>query len=152
MFQFAAYEVPAGTDKKVLEKIAESLEEISLSWWVQKHSGTIGLAVIDDARMQELNREYRGIDSNTDVLSFHYFEDFSDKASDEIVGEIVFSESKLLSQAEEFSHSLEEELYRLVVHGTIHILGFDHETDEEYEEMNKVEWEVLENIWWKNSK
>ena len=89
--------------------------------------------------MQELNREYRGIDSNTDVLSFHYFEDFSDKASDEIVGEIVFSESKLLSQAEEFSHSLEDELYRLVVHGTIHILGFDHETDEEYEEMNKVE-------------
>lgn len=86
--------------------------------------------------MQYLNREYRGIDKTTDVLSFHYFDDFSD-LDDRVdtAGECIFSEQKILSQARDFGHSPEEEFEILCIHSILHILGFDHETDEDYQDM-----------------
>jgi probable rRNA maturation factor len=85
--------------------------------------------------MRRLNYEYRKIDSTTDVLSFHYFDDFATIGSTEVAGEILLSESKILSQAKAHDHSEEKEAYILILHGVLHILGYDHETDEEYKEM-----------------
>ena len=82
-----------------------------------------------------MNRNHRGIDKTTDVLSFHYFEDFSDVADDDIAGEIILSESRILAQAEEYGHTAEKEFETLVIHSILHIIGFDHETDEDYETM-----------------
>ncbi len=93
--------------------------------------------------MQELNLQYRGINATTDVLSFHYFEDFANCSATDIVGEIVFSSSRLMSQAEEYGYSIEDELYRLTVHGVLHILGYDHESDEEYDAMWDIEKKML---------
>ncbi len=141
MFRFQCLGLPFEPRSEVLEAIAEAMASR-----LTEHHGNVTLAVLDDGRMRELNREYRQIDSTTDVLSFHYFEDFSECPPDETVGEIVFSESRLVSQAEEYGHTAEVEFYRLTVHGILHILGFDHETDEEYEEMWDIEGSVLASL------
>lgn len=109
-------------------------------------NGIINLAFVDDETMQEYNKNYRKKDSTTDVLSFHYFEDFTDISPDDVAGEVLFSESKILSQAEDHGHSTEKEFQILLIHSLLHLLGFDHETDEEYEEMAKNELAILNKV------
>jgi probable rRNA maturation factor len=109
---------------------------------VQK--GIINLAFVDDETMREYNKKYREKDSTTDVLSFHYFEDFSTCSVDEVVGEILFSESKILSQALEHGHDPKVEFQILLIHSLLHLLGFDHETDDEYAEMWEIEKKLRE--------
>lgn len=107
-------------------------------------NGILNIAFIDDGVMQSLNSEYRGIDKTTDVLSFHYFEDFSIIDEDTVSGECIFSESKILLQAREHNHSPEKEFCILLIHSVLHILGFDHESEEEYENMWKYEKSIRE--------
>lgn len=97
--------------------------------------GILDIAFLSDEEIQVLNRDHRGIDKTTDVLSFHYFEDFSEVGNDDIAGEIILSESRILAQAEEYGHTAEKEFETLVIHSILHIIGFDHETDEDYEAM-----------------
>lgn len=96
--------------------------------------------------MQELNRTYRQKDSTTDVLSFHYFEDFSSLTPRDTAGECIFSESRILMQASEHGHSPRTEFEILLIHSILHILGYDHETDEEYEEMWEYEEKLRRNL------
>lgn len=96
--------------------------------------------------MQSLNRQYRDKDSTTDVLSFHYFENFETLTESEIAGEILLSESKILEQTKTYEHSIEAEAYRLIIHGVLHIIGYDHETDSEYEIMHPREIEITNVI------
>ena len=105
-------------------------------------NGILNIALLSDEEIQVLNRDHRGIDSTTDVLSFHYYDDFSDTWSDEIAGEIILSESRIISQALEHGHTSQKECEILVLHSILHIIGYDHETDEEYEEM----WEYEEKL------
>lgn len=102
-------------------------------------NGILNIAWLTDDEIQALNREHRGIDSTTDVLSFHYYDDFSDLDIDETAGEIILSESRIVSQAIEHGHSSQKECEILIIHSILHILGYDHETDEEYAEMWEVE-------------
>lgn len=97
--------------------------------------GVINIAFVDDDVIRSLNHRHRMKDSVTDVLSFHYYEDFSDISMDDIAWEIVMSESKILSQAEEHGHSQREEFEILLVHSLLHIFWYDHETEAEYEAM-----------------
>jgi probable rRNA maturation factor len=106
-------------------------------------NGTLNIVFLDSAGIQNLNKTYRNIDACTDVLSFHYFDDFSSLQETDIAGELVFCEEKIISQWEEYGLGTEQEFYKLVIHSVLHILGFDHETDEEYEEMK--DWEEL--VW-----
>jgi probable rRNA maturation factor len=77
--------------------------------------------------MRSLNRRYRGIDRTTDVLSFSQREgQFADIRSD-ILGDIVISVPAAVRQARELNHSLGHEIERLLVHGLLHLLGYDHE-------------------------
>lgn len=108
--------------------------------------GILDIAFLSDAEIQVLNRDHRGIDKTTDVLSFHYFEDFSDVADDDIAGEIILSESRILAQAEEYEHTAEREFETLVIHSILHIIGFDHETDEDYEAMWSYEEPLRKGI------
>lgn len=107
--------------------------------------GTVNIAFLDDEEIRELNKTHRGIDRTTDVLSFHYFEDFSGLKTEEISGEIIMSEAKILSQAEEYGNTSEAEFAKLLIHSTLHLLGYDHEDDLEYEEM-RVEERSIEKI------
>jgi len=105
-------------------------------------AGTVNIAFLSDEEIQELNKNHRGIDKTTDVLSFHYFEDFTDLKSEEIAGEIILSEVKIFSQAEEYGNTPEAEFTKLLIHSTLHLLGYDHEDDREYEEMHAEEQKI----------
>ena len=111
-----------------------------------KQNGTLNIVFLDPQGIQKLNKEYRKIDTATDVLSFHYFDDFSELAETDIAGELVFCEEKIISQWAEYGLWTEKEFYKLVIHSVLHVLGFDHETDAEYEEMREIEERVWKNI------
>lgn len=142
MYQIQTLDFPENLplEEEVLVSITDSL----LATTGLKQSGFVNIAIIDDARMQELNKLYRGIDSNTDVLSFHYFDINSDVPAEEVFGEILFSLSKIEDQAKTFGHTPTEEVYRLLTHGLLHLQGFDHETEEDYEIMWEHEQYILQ--------
>lgn len=103
----------------------------------------LNIVFVEGESIQNLNKNYRNKDSITDVLSFHYHDDFSDLSDEDLAWELVFCEEKILSQWEEYWLWTEKEFYKLVIHSVLHVLWYDHETDEEYEEMKK--WEEL--VW-----
>lgn len=100
-----------------------------------------GLSFIDDATIRGLNREYRGKDAATDVLSFSYGAAAAGHADPEedIEGEILISLDTARRQAEAADHDLRQEVSVLVIHGLYHILGMDHEDDAEAEAMETAE-------------
>jgi probable rRNA maturation factor len=102
-------------------------------------NGIINIAWLPDDEIQILNRDYRGIDRTTDVLSFHYAENFEDITSSDVAGECILSESRILAQAHEHGHSPETECEILIIHSILHILGYDHETDGDYADMWQYE-------------
>jgi probable rRNA maturation factor len=108
--------------------------------------GIVNIAFLSDEEIQELNKTHRGIDKNTDVLSFHYFDDFSQTQSDEIAGEVIMSESKIIAQSLDYGHSACEEFEILLIHSLLHLLGYDHEEDRDYEIMIAVEKEIREKM------
>lgn len=93
----------------------------------------VGVLITDDAELQRLNRDFRGKDAATDVLSFaddqpSAFVSAPDQLS--YLGDIAVSYERALSQAAEYGHSAARELAFLAVHGTLHLLGYDHERGE----------------------
>ena len=107
--------------------------------------GTVDLVLVTDPVIEIMNREYRGEESATDVISFAYLEvtDF-DKTIDElIVGDIFISVDTAKKQATDKKHSFEKEMEILFVHGLLHLLGFDHNNDKEEKEMEKWAKKIL---------
>jgi len=122
------------------------LDEISLvisKNILDQQNWTLNIVFIEPLGIQNLNKKYRNIDKVTDVLSFHYHDSYKHLWPDDIAGELIFYEEKIISQWQEYGLWTEKEFYKLVVHSVLHILWFDHESDEEYEEMKKLE----ELIW-----
>ena len=121
---------------KVLESavLKEKLEDV-----------TFNLIIVDNEYIHELNRNYRNIDRETDVITFALEdEDSLVVGSDErILGDIYISIDKARSQAEEYGHSLLRELSFLAVHGFYHLLGYDHMTEEDEKVMFSKQEEVL---------
>ncbi len=107
----------------------------------------VSLLITGDDRIHELNRDYRHIDSPTDVLSFPQHEGdepfIQPPGAAANLGDIVISLDTAKRQAIQEGHSLEHELAHLALHGTLHLLGYDHQTDEEEAEMNALENQVL---------
>ena len=108
----------------------------------------VSLTFTDNEGIRELNREYRGRDRATDVLSFPMYDFAAGEEPDEIgdfvtLGDIVVSLERARSQAEEYGHSFEREMGFLAVHGFLHINGYDHYTPEEEKEMFGLQEEIL---------
>ncbi|WP_042197569.1 rRNA maturation RNase YbeY [Paenibacillus camerounensis] len=121
--------------------------------------GEVDLTFVDNARIHELNLEYRGIDRPTDVLSFAMNEAgedepeiiyaFDDDEYGEVpnsLGDIIISVTRAKEQAEEYGHSLERELGFLFVHGFLHLLGYDHQDAESEAEMMSKQENVLAQV------
>lgn len=110
----------------------------------------VSVVICDDAEIQTLNRTYRGMDFPTDVLSFSQLEgeDSFPRAPDDVrqLGDIVISYDRVRAQAEEYGHSEKRELAYLAVHGLLHVLGFDHESEAERLVMRQAEETALVNI------
>ncbi|MCS6938774.1 MAG: rRNA maturation RNase YbeY [Roseiflexaceae bacterium] len=91
----------------------------------------ISILITDDAELQRLNQTYRGVDAPTDVLSFAEADDSSSFVrppdAPRYLGDIAVSWDRVVAQAVEYGHSRERELAFLVVHGILHLLGYDHE-------------------------
>ncbi|MBI3304917.1 rRNA maturation RNase YbeY [Candidatus Parcubacteria bacterium] len=87
----------------------------------------VSVALVGEARMQRLNRRWRGVDKPTDVLAFPAAPDFNTPRQERIAGEIVIAVPVARRQAREHGVTLEIELVRLAVHGFLHLAGFDHE-------------------------
>lgn len=95
----------------------------------------VSVTVVDDEQIAELNRQYRGVEGPTDVLSFSLREGPPVAGDPEALGDVVISAERAQEQAAEYGHSLARELCFLAVHGTLHLLGYDHATREEEERM-----------------
>ena len=111
----------------------------------QSTDGDLTIVLTDDAQLHELNRDYLNIDAPTDVLSFPAFETDPETAR-RYLGDILISVPRAAQQAQTAGHALEAEVQLLAVHGTLHLLGYDHAEAEEKNRMWKAQAEILESL------
>jgi probable rRNA maturation factor len=106
----------------------------------------LSVALVGDEEMTELNERYRGRRGPTDVLSFSLVEGDHAAFRGELLGDVVIDVVQAARQAEERGHPLQDELLRLLIHGTLHLLGHDHQEPEEAREMEACErrlWKAI---------
>ncbi|MFY9493775.1 MAG: rRNA maturation RNase YbeY, partial [Limnochordia bacterium] len=105
----------------------------------------VSLSFVDNETIRGLNDQYRGIDEPTDVLSFPQDDDLPLELP-YILGDIVISLERAAEQAQEYGHGLEREVLYLAVHGLLHLIGYDHQTEEDKSAMRAREEEVLAKL------
>ena len=112
----------------------------------------ISVTVTDNVHIHELNREYRGVDRPTDVLSFPMYSFTDDDMPEEgpapiVLGDIVISAERAKEQAVEYGHSFQREISFLTVHSVLHLLGYDHEVSEEAaNEMFSLQDKIMDKL------
>ena len=102
----------------------------------------VSVTLCGDGRIRELNREYRGVDRVTDVLSFPLFDEEEDGGKKPL-GDIVIDVDRAVLQAAEYGHSVEREIAFLTVHSMLHLLGYDHEEGKAQESEMFAKQEVV---------
>ena len=156
----------SGQEKLLHEVIEAAAKYLNLPEGIE-----LDLSIVSNEEIQVLNRDYRGLDKPTDVLSFSLTEvtsefdvDFAhldlteeaeetedleetefqdEEAIPQHLGDIIISYPRAQEQAQDYGHSLDRELAFLAVHGFLHLNGYDHQTEEEAQEMFKIQEEVL---------
>lgn len=106
--------------------------------------GEVSVSFVDDEEIHELNKTYRDVDRPTDVLSFPMDEQLS--VDPPMLGDIVVSVPTAVRQAADYGHSLEREVGFLLVHGFLHLNGYDHDEPSDEQEMFALQDEVLLGI------
>lgn len=108
---------------------------------------TVNIILVDNAKIREINKEYRGVDRETDVISFalNDFEVTFPWEREEL-GDIYISVEKALEQSREYGHSFDRELVYLAVHGLLHLLGYDHLEEAEKKEMRQEEEKIMAEV------
>ena len=153
------------------EKLRHEVIEAAAKYLNLPEGIELDLSIVSNEEIQVLNRDYRGLDKPTDVLSFALTEvtsefdvDFAhldlteeaeetedleetefedEEAIPQHLGDIIISYPRAQEQAQDYGHSLDRELAFLAVHGFLHLNGYDHQTEEEAQEMFKIQEEVL---------
>jgi probable rRNA maturation factor len=135
--------VDRGCVRKIVRQVLKA-EEVTPPY-------EVSLVFTDAEKVQQLNRDYRGVDQPTDVLAFYMHPQRESDSSFALppdgvthLGEVVISYPQALAQAREQGHSLERELALLLIHGILHLLGHDHEESRETKKMRTREKELLE--------
>ena len=155
---YTEYETETDID---IRRIAADVADVFFKHFPAPKDVQISLYVVDDKTIREANRDTRGIDKVTDVLSFpnlpfdpEHINDFTliegneadvtDPETGELIyGEIMLCASKIISQAEEYGHSREREAAFLTAHSLLHLAGFDHIEDEDRLKMEQLQEEIL---------
>lgn len=109
----------------------------------------VSLMYVDNAGIRLLNKEYRNIDKETDVLSFAMFEGEEFPVGDNqpvLLGDIIVSLEKAVEQAKDYGHSLDREVAYLTVHGFLHLIGYDHMNAKDKAQMRENEEYILEKL------
>lgn len=145
-----------------VEAIAKKVIEAAMDYEKCPYEAEIDLLLTDNEGIHEINREHRGIDRPTDVLSFPMLEyerpaDFSRVEADAVdsfnpetgellLGDIIISTDKVIEQAEKYGHSREREYAFLIAHSMLHLFGYDHEVPEEAAVMEQKQAAILESL------
>ena len=133
------------------EKDLEEIKELdNLTKYLVKYMDIgnciFNVIIVDNKKIREINKTYRNIDRETDVISFALEEGDDVKFDDfRVLGDIYISIDKAISQAEEYGHSLKRELCFLTTHGFLHLLGYDHMTKEDEKIMFGKQEEILDS-------
>lgn len=132
------------------EELIEKCTEQALVEEEIDESAEVSVTFVDNEKIRALNNEHRGIDRETDVLSFPAFTDDGFDVNPEndaiILGDIVISLEKAKAQSEEYGHSMLRETAFLIAHSLFHLLGYDHETEDEEKEMFEKQENVLQRL------
>ncbi|QSO52649.1 rRNA maturation RNase YbeY [Alicyclobacillus curvatus] len=140
--------LPQGLDVDtafVLRILGEAARQLDVT-------GEVSVSLVTDEEIHELNNTYRNVDRPTDVLSFALREGDDDGFTDfaeldfEPLGDLVISVPTALRQAQEYGHSPEREMGFLLVHGFLHLLGYDHQDEPAEAEMTRIQEQVLEEV------
>lgn len=138
----------SGVDARELKRVARAL----LTAAGEEHSA-LSLSLVNDTRIQAINREHRGKDKPTDVLSFPLDASSGSAhgqtgkdAPERLLGDVVISVDTARRQASEYDAPLQNELYRLLIHGLLHVLGHDHEEAGERAAMEAEERRLAQAI------
>ncbi|MEA5094409.1 Endoribonuclease YbeY [bioreactor metagenome] len=127
------------------EKAIETAVETVLKAENQSGNYEVSVSFVSNEEIRSLNKDFRNVDSETDVLSFP-MDDDDEFDGVIILGDIVLSTQRIIEQANEFGHSLEREMIYLTVHSMLHLLGYDHMTTSEKEEMRQREKEIMKEL------
>ena len=111
----------------------------------------VDITIVDNDESHQLNRDYRGIDRPTDVLSFALDEgdeepEVEDGEAEHLLGDVIISAPRAVEQGEEFGHGLNREMTYLAVHGMLHLLGYDHMEEADKQVMRAREEQVLREL------
>ncbi|GAV12276.1 rRNA maturation RNase YbeY [Paenibacillus sp. NAIST15-1] len=145
-------------DPSLIDLLERILQEAAAMEGIQE--GEVALTFVDNEQIHELNREYRGIDRPTDVLSFALNESVEEELDilyeiedeqeldemNDLLGDIIISTERAKEQADEYGHSLEREIGFLFVHGFLHLLGYDHQDEPSEQIMMDKQEAVLEKV------
>lgn len=127
---------------KIQPFVMKVLEKLEYNGW------EISVMFCKDPFIQELNKQYRELDMPTDVLSFEQGDVYVDEDDKEwfAAGDIVISVDTLVRNAQEFNVTMDEELKRLLIHGVLHLAGYDHSDNSPEQEMLKFQETILSNF------
>lgn len=136
----------SGVDARALKSVARRLLQA-----VDEEHATLSLTLVDDAAIQQINREQRGKDAPTDVLSFPAYDpgDLDARThahAGDPIGDVVISIDTARRQAADYDGTLQNEVYRLLIHGILHVLGHDHMEPEERATMEAEERRLADVI------
>ncbi|WP_232223806.1 rRNA maturation RNase YbeY [Desulforegula conservatrix] len=107
----------------------------------------LSISIVDDTEIRNLNRDYRGKDKATNVLSFAMNEGDFDSINPEILGDVVISADTTQTESAEYGMSFDDRLFQLLIHGVLHLVGYDHEQgDEESAIMEKKSDEIMSKV------
>ena len=135
---------------KTCEKIICKIFEIALKETNRPNDITASVVLVTPNEIQELNKTFRNIDKVTDVLSFPLLDDFNDFESARDftgeceIGDIYINPERASEQAKEYGHSYKREICFLALHGFLHLLGYDHMTEDEEKEMFSLQDIILD--------
>lgn len=104
----------------------------------------VSVSFVTDDEIQDLNRDYRGVDKVTDVLSFPVDDEFD--VGDKLLGDIIISTNRAKEQAEDYGHEFIREMAYLTAHSMFHLMGYDHMDDDEKSDMRSKEKLVMKNL------
>ena len=142
------FEEGQAVTQEILDTMMQAAEYCLDAEQIDTGRSEISVTFVSLEEIHELNREYRQVDSPTDVLSFPQFDDLDDlpEEGEIMLGDVVICSDRAKEQAEEFGHSFEREIIYLFVHSVLHLLGYDHMEEDEKRIMRRREEEVMERI------
>ncbi|MCM3012873.1 rRNA maturation RNase YbeY [Bacillus subtilis] len=139
-----------GSVSEEMLKEVENLLQFAAEREGVQDQAEVSVTIVSNDDIHQINKEYRGKDAPTDVISFALEEEGEDEIEivgaemPPVLGDIIISADRTREQAEEYNHSFKRELGFLAVHGFLHLLGYDHMTKEEEEEMFTKQKELLD--------